>query len=648
VLKPVCSFILVILLLLINPDRTLAQVDSLLSIWAEFAEDESEFLEIIQDLIEQPVNINTANRNELLRIPFLNEALADSIISLRNRKGLYTSKRQLSPVLGSDLYQLTRDFFTIRSRRESKGYFTHRNYYRIDKTDEMKRGIYQGNNLYDYNKLLYQLPYSMRMGIVTQKDMGEQSLVDYYGGFWEYNQPRWKIILGSFYCHFGQGITFSNAFGQQKSSMAVQPFRNMKNGAFANLSSAENTALFGLAAEIQPIRNTQFYVFYSQAYRDAQWNRDNKIIGLDYSGYHRTVSEINRKHNIRENTMGLAIERNFGQALQVGGLLSRISFEPGLTYSLETVSEAMLRRQLHKFSGNTLTQYSLYYQFNWKAMDWSAEYSDSREGGAAFIQSLYFKGDAIALGMKYWYISKDFLSAYGRTFSNSNPFPQAEEGFYLGMRLKPQRSFTVNLYRYFRKDLWRTYFNKMPLTRSETLLEVEYSRTGMTLSARLRKKENEVLPTVSTGNSTDRITSNQYLTRLQVDYRLSPSFRFRTRWDWTHLEVPKEQGTYLYEDISYTLNKNIWLNSRIVLFRTDSYNSRLYEYESDLPGSFANYAVFGEGYIWYVLSRWSFWQRYSIWFKYRYQLSQKSAQSFDWASRYKLDRLIRVQLSIQL
>lgn len=645
-LKIVSIFIFVFLCSFIHPDRSLAQADSLLSIWAEFAEDESEFLEIIQDLIEQPVNINTANRSELLRIPLINEAQADSIISFRNQQGEYKSKRQLSPILGSDLYQLTRDFFTIRSEQKSKGYFTHRNYYRIDKTDEMKRGIYKGNNLYDYNKLFYQLPNFIRMGVITQKDMGEQSILDYCRGFLEYNQPRWKIILGSFYFHFGQGLTFSNAFGQQRSSMAVQPFGNMKSGAFANLSSAENTAMFGLASEFQPIRNTRFYIFYSHAYRDAQWSRTNEIIGVDYSGYHRTISEINRKHNIRETTKGMAFERNFGQALQVGGLLSRIHFEPGLNYSLETVGEVALRRQLFKFSGNLLTQYSLYSRFNWKAMHWSAEYSDSREGSAAFIQSLYFSGDAIALGIKYWYISKDFLSAYGRIFGNSNPFPQAEEGFYLGMRFKPKPSFTVNLYRYFRKDLWRTYFNTMPLTRSETLLELEYSLTGITLTGRLRKKENEVLPKPE--KQTGRTISNQYLTRLQADYRLSPSMRFRTRWDWTHWDVLREQGTYLFEDISFTLNKNIWLNSRIVLFRTDSYNSRLYEYESDLPGSFANYAIFGEGYMWYILLRWSFWQRFSIWFKYRYHLSQKSAQSFDWASRYKLDRLLRIQLSVQL
>ena len=40
-----------------------------------------------------------------------------------------------------------------------------------------------------------------------------------------------------------------------------------------------------------------------------------------------------------------------------------------------------------------------------------------------------------------------------------------------------------------------------------------------------------------------------------------------------------------------------------IFFRTDSYDSRLYEYENDLPGLMKNVGLYGKGVRWYALAK---------------------------------------------
>ncbi|MBI4429980.1 MAG: hypothetical protein HY562_12780 [Ignavibacteriales bacterium] len=45
------------------------------------------------------------------------------------------------------------------------------------------------------------------------------------------------------------------------------------------------------------------------------------------------------------------------------------------------------------------------------------------------------------------------------------------------------------------------------------------------------------------------------------------------------------------------------VDARVITFHTDSFDSRVYEFESDVRGTFFNPALFGKGIRWYVLVR---------------------------------------------
>jgi hypothetical protein len=53
-----------------------------------------------------------------------------------------------------------------------------------------------------------------------------------------------------------------------------------------------------------------------------------------------------------------------------------------------------------------------------------------------------------------------------------------------------------------------------------------------------------------------------------------------------------------------------------VFFDTDSYDSRLYQYESDVTGNISNPPLYGSGMRWYVVSAYDILNALKISFKY--------------------------------
>ena len=624
-----------------------AQIDSLNQLWAEFSEDETNLVELIEELSKDPVNINSDDRNEILRIPLIAEWQADSIMSFKKQHGNYRSKRQIRNIIGPDIYELVKEFITIHSVENYQGQIIHKSYYSFDPPPEISSGAYGGNVFYDLNKIYYSRS-NIRTGIVTHKDPGEKNYLDFYTGYLSIKSGRFQLILGSYYFQFGEGLTFSNGFGQQKSSMVSLPFRSVRSCGFSSLSSAEETGLFGLysKAELGP---ANVHLFYSNRNKDAQMTRDYQYItGLDIDGYHRTDAELYKKDQVKEVLYGAAVDYTLLSRLKIGGSISRLSFKPGLNFEPSIVGENEFRRQYFKFNGNTLNQVSFFYDLNWEPLNLRAEVSASDKGSPGIIQSVFFNREAFNFGIKYWYLSNNFQSPFGRIFDNSSASPQGEEGFYLSFDYKPFENVSTRAFKIFKKDLWRTYFSELPLDQDETLLEIESAFQKTNLIARLRIRDREEFADPDEITNPFRYQTRQYITRLQLDFEPDKSIRFRARWEYTELDQSTENGTSLFEDINYHFNKSFSISGRFVAYHTDSYNSRLYEYESDLPGSFANYAVYGEGYLWYGLIKWSLNKRFSIYLKYRYNL-QKNSNLIQERILYpenELNRGLRFQIKI--
>ncbi|HHJ52193.1 MAG TPA: hypothetical protein ENJ89_03270, partial [Caldithrix abyssi] len=124
------GFIVFVLLLFLFRTKVTAQSDSLLAPWAEFLEDDPQLIERIQERIDRPLNINRADKNDWLTVPFLSKTQIDSILALRERIGRFKSKRQIRPVVGGSTYRLIRPLITAKKTpAERKLLFIHKTYY---------------------------------------------------------------------------------------------------------------------------------------------------------------------------------------------------------------------------------------------------------------------------------------------------------------------------------------------------------------------------------------------------------------------------------------------------------------------------------------------------------------------------------------
>jgi hypothetical protein len=69
--------------------------------------------------------------------------------------------------------------------------------------------------------------------------------------------------------------------------------------------------------------------------------------------------------------------------------------------------------------------------------------------------------------------------------------------------------------------------------------------------------------------------------------------------------VKRENGFLTFQDISYGINENLRFYGRVIFFKTDSFDSRLYEFENDITGIITNPGLFGEGMRWYFAVNYS-------------------------------------------
>ncbi len=86
----------------------LAQDADPLEPWMDLIQDDPAIAEILENLLQNPVEVNQADKQEWQRIPLLSAHLVNTILSVRQAKGSFTSVRQIRKIVGANTYQRIR------------------------------------------------------------------------------------------------------------------------------------------------------------------------------------------------------------------------------------------------------------------------------------------------------------------------------------------------------------------------------------------------------------------------------------------------------------------------------------------------------------------------------------------------------------
>jgi len=495
---------------------------------------------------------------------------------------------------------------------------THRFQYTVEENKAIADNIFLGSPFESYTRLRTSLYKNLSAGVLVQKDVGEVSYTDHYSGFISWNHPNHalKIILGNFIIRAAEGMLLSGPFSLPKISLINKQSLSRYFQARPFLSSNEYDGFLGGAVEIGDMKNIKLIAFYSHILRDGILS-DNKtfVTGFERTGYHRTFKERTQANCIGETSYGGALRFPFYFIDQIGLTFVKTEYFP----EIKAISSSEERRRNYfKYHGTYIENYSLFFAKDFHDGRISGELIPLKSEKIAYILSYNFAPSEWQFALKSWYIPAQFQSSSGRIPAESNPFPQSVNGFMLGMIGNPLADLKISTFWFRQNDLWRSYFQPLPVQKKEFYIYGEY-RLGQKKYLYLRYHL-----AATDFYSSDHIGKLEKLKqslRVQIKQSFGSKVRFQTRFEKVFLNYfasyPSKTGINFYQDFYWQLFKLVTFQIRFSSFYTDDFDSRLYEYENDLPHVFSNYPLYGQGRKWYVMITAKATPKVKMWLKYR-------------------------------
>ena len=183
--------------------------------------------------------------------------------------------------------------------------------------------------LHQYNRVLMEWG-GFKAGLLAESDAGEIPLVDHIGGYLGWQKGRWALLAGDYSACFGQGLALWNAFSFTGASQPASVLKRPR-GIVPYCSADECRALRGVAASCDIGAGWTASAFASAAGVDAKVT-DEGYTSLQTTGYHRTIYEKACKNAMREYLFGANITRRAGL------------FQAGFTAVAYTYSEPNARK----------------------------------------------------------------------------------------------------------------------------------------------------------------------------------------------------------------------------------------------------------------------------------------------------------------
>ncbi|MEK6757424.1 MAG: hypothetical protein AABZ02_14825 [Bacteroidota bacterium] len=253
---------------------------------------------------------------------------------------------------------------------------------------------------------------------------------------------------------------------------------------------------------------------------------------------------------------------------------------------------------------------------------------------------------------------RDFVSIHSYVFGELSGTARNESGAYLGVSLRPLRWLRLSTYYDQFVFPWRTSSSVFP-SGGHDLLAFSEIVLSPKLLLQLQYKDKSKGDLRMTTDVLGRLKAvegsrAQKNFRATVELSSSITFRWRTRIEVVTVQYPdstaKEKGILVFQDVRAIPLNRLLIDARVIAFHTDSYDSRLYEFESELSGTLSNPALFGKGLRWYIVARYEISSAVDISLKYSQTLREgvKSISSGAGEILGDRDSRLSVQMDVKL
>ena len=567
-----------------------------------------ECYEHLQQLAEQPLDLNTARSEDLEQLPFLSEQQVEDIMAYVEKYGPLRSTNELNMVRSLDDEQRTLlSFFVCVGQPSDKqeppfpslatigkeGQHTLTATARVPFYD--RKGDEGGYLGYKYRHTLrYTFSYGDRVkaGLVGAQDAGEPFFSGRnrwgYDAYTYYLQIRRLGILenavaGKYKVRAGMGLVVNTGFSLGK-QFALQSLGRQTTGISAHASRTEANYFQGAAATVRLARPLALTAFVSYRAMDATLNDDGSAATLISSGYHRTQAEMDKKDNTHLTATGLLADLRLG-GLRLGANVVYTSLDRSLEPNRQTLYRQHDAHGRHFFNG------SVNYAYTHHRFSLSGETAVNGDGALATVNRLSLQpASSWALVVMQRFYSYRYTGLYSHAFSNGGR-TQNESGVYLGGRWQPLRSLALQAYVDYAYSPWARYQVSQSSHAWDFLAQADWQRQRWNIQTRYRLRLRQKDNATKTALADDR----EQRLRLAATYSTETGWSSKTQGDMAFSDYKAvSRGWMVSEHIAY--RQRLWQATLSAgYFHTDDYESRVYVYERQMEHEFSFPMYYGRG-----------------------------------------------------
>lgn len=633
------KYILLTILFLIDlnayAQSALLTIDEVIERLSSTEEEPQELRDELIYLSLHPINLNRLTRKQLEQVPFLRDDQIEQMLIYFFKQKSFETLYELQLIKGMDAVTIQNllPFICIGTVEE-----TRLNIHELLKASEHeffirgatclqeKKGFSQdtsssgSNNRYLGDKCAHSFRYrltsndQLQISFIGDKDAGEPFLdpkynrtgYDYYSfhaglshvGFLD------RLVVGDYKLSFGQGLLINNGFSLGKNTSGTNTGYSNQGIKF-HYSSGESDFLRGIASTLK-LAGGEYTFFYSSRNLDAIG--DSVVTSFKEDGIHRVVSDFSKKNTLQMKLYGTHLQYDF-QWLELGFTALSYHFN-------KDISPRPQAYNLYYFRGSDNANIGLDYRLHIGKLHFFGEVAQSRNGAKASIISVQSPVTSdLQLLASYRNYAKDYQAYYANAFSESASFN--ERGFLLSATYRPTYTFKISLYADWITYPWLRYDVDLPSKGSDYRATADYlpsDKWSHHLDIRYRRKEK---------NGPDAGTLQEYTMsniKSQTIFSIDSAWKLKTVLAYNRYQeegAPSSKGFLCAESLIWDVPNNpLRIDISGTLFRTDSYDSRIWLYENSGLYASSSTSLYGHGNRISASIRYKIQENLTLWVRY--------------------------------
>ncbi len=587
------------------------------------------------------LNLNNATEADLTELQLLSAIQVSHFMNYRKILGNLISIYELQAIPGWDLTLIQKllPYITVAEPALTKerllkqlGKGDHRLILRYSRVVERSKGYREKDSTHSFYAgdptklaLRYQYRYKdlLQYGVVLSKDAGEP-LFNKTTGFdfhsFHFFAGKTGIIkavaLGDYTINMGQGLihwqglSFSNGSAItniKKQSAVLRPYTS--TGAFYFHR--------GVAATLEK-NNWQGTAFLSVRKLDAKTNTDplsgeSFVSSIHTSGYHRTPNEKTDQGTLGQLVYGGNLKYKYNNGY-IGLNMIRYHFS-------SLIQKDAVPYNVYALAGKRFLNGSIDYGFTLKNMHIFGEAAIDKYRNTAYINGILLSAHPKAsVSLLHRSISTSYQAFYGNAFT-VNSGVSNEQGLFAGLSLKPLPQWNVDLYADIFRFPWLKYRTDAPSYGKDYFVQVSYRPSKlMEIYSRYRSRQKAINQRTETNAMNEVIPFLNRSWRTQISHRINANLSVRQRFELLWYDPVKgagEKGFLAFFDVFCNPPQSKFaINTRLQLFESDSYNSRLYAYENDVLYYYAIPVFYDKGSRYYINAKYKLNKDVTLWIKW--------------------------------